>query len=268
MGIPVIAGRPFTDRDTAAATRVAILSATAARALAGDPTQAVGRQIHDRFRGKGNALEIVGVVADVRLRRRMMTGSQSQIYVPVEQSFVRGSAGVVLDAGGDPDDTIASARQLLRQIDPELPIYSVMRISDLRASFLATERVTVALTAAFGSLSLVLAAVGLYGLLAQIVAQRRREIGIRMALGADRGRLMRGVVGASLGYAALGCLLGGAALAAGLKTMTALVPSFELPTPGVLLVNVLVLLLAAALAAWPPARRASRVDPLVALRSE
>jgi putative ABC transport system permease protein len=267
MGVRLIAGRAFTARDTDAGPKVAILSAAAARALASDPAAAVGRQIHDRFRRKAGPIEVVGVVADVRLRRRM-TGTQSQIYVPTAQSTVRGSAAVVIDGSGDADATIAHARQILHGIDPDLPIYSVVRIADLRARFLATERVTVAMTAAFGALSLLLAAIGLYGLLAQIVSHRRREIGIRMALGADRRRLMRGVVGASLGYAALGCAAGGAALAGGLRAVTAIVPSFAMPSAGVLAVNVLVLIAACTLAAWQPARRASRVDPLIALRGD
>ena len=267
MGIRLIAGRSFSDRDSSTAPRVAILGETAARALAGDPANAVGRRVQDRFRPQSAGLEIVGVVADVRLRKHM-AGTQTQIYLPVSQSLLRGTAAVVLDATENPDAVVARARQLIGAIDPELPIYSAMRIADLRARFLATERVTVALTGAFGGLSLVLAAVGLYGLLSQLVSQRRREIGIRMALGADRQRLMRGVVGTSLGYAALGCLLGAAALGAGMKALTAAMPAFEMPALEALGVNVLVLLMASAGAAWQPARRASRVDPLMALRGD
>jgi predicted permease len=164
MGIRMIAGRAFTERDVAAAPRVAILSESAARALAGEPARAIGRRVEDRFRPNAGGLEVVGVVADVRLRRRM-TGTQAQLYQPVAQTFVRGSAGVAIDADGEVETVIARARDVLRRIDADLPIYSVLRLSDLRARYLATERVTVALTAAFGGLSIVLAAVGLYGLL-------------------------------------------------------------------------------------------------------
>ncbi len=266
MGIRLLAGRAFDARDTAAGPPVAILSESTARAVAGEPARAVGMRIQDRYRPKITP-EVVGVVTDVRLRRQM-TGTQSQIYMPIEQSFLRGSAGVVIDADGDVDAIVARARDVLKRVDPELPLYSVMRMADLRARYLATERVTAALSGAFGTLATLLAAVGLYGLLSQLVSQQQRDIGVRMALGADRGRLMRAIVARSLGVAALGTVIGVVALYAGLGVATALVPAFAAPPPDVLAIDVAVLLVVAAVAAWAPARRASRVDPLVALRAE
>jgi predicted permease len=267
MGVRVIAGRRFTSADRAAAPRVAIVSEGAARSLTPDPAGAVGRRVQMRFGKPGESLEIVGVVADVRLRRQM-TGTQTQIYLPVAQSFVRGSAGVVIDADGSEEQVIARARQVLTTIDPELPLYNVVRVADLRARFLATERVTLALGGAFGALALALAAIGLYGTLSQLVAQRRREIGIRLALGASRARLTGSVVWTSVRVAGLGCAAGVALTAGGAQMLAAAVPSFEAPGAGVMALDVLVLLAAAIAAAWLPARRAARVDPLVALRAE
>jgi predicted permease len=267
MGIRLLAGRTFTAADSARSPRVAVVSASAARTLVKDPAQAVGLRVMDRFSRSPTDIEIVGVVDDVRLRRQM-DGVQRQVYLPVAQSIFRGAAGIVVDAEGDDAAIVAIVRRTLRDIDPELPIYSVLRLEDVRARYVATERITLALTGLFSAVALLLAAVGLYGVLSQLVAQRRREIGIRMALGADATRLTLGVVRTSMTFAIVGGAIGIAIVLLGARTLAALLPSFAAPDPPMLAVDAAVLLVVAALASWEPARRAARVDPLIALRAD
>jgi putative ABC transport system permease protein len=210
---------------------------------------------------------VVGVVADVRLRG--VTGSDSpQVYVPMAQAFPAGSAAIAIDPDGDPDAVLEVARRVLRDLDPELPLYNVIRLADLSAQYLATERLIAGMTGVFSGMALALCAIGLFGVLAQLVAQRTREIGIRMALGADRARLQRSVVGTGLKVAAAGVVIG-LVLVAGLsQTLTTLTPSIDRPPMVAVGLDVAVLLVVALGAAWIPARRASRVDPIVALRVE
>jgi ABC-type antimicrobial peptide transport system permease subunit len=143
-----------------------------------------------------------------------------------------------------------------------------VRVKDLRARYLATERLTLGLTAAFSIIALLLCAIGLYGVLAQFVAQRTREIGIRMALGADRGRLRRGVVVQRLRLALAGIAAGAVLSAIASKLAEAFLPMVERPDPAAVGLDALILLAVAALAGWIPARRASAVDPASALRAD
>jgi len=141
-------------------------------------------------------------------------------------------------------------------------------VRDIRAKFLATERLTFALTAAFALVALALSAIGLYGVLAQLVAQQGREIGIRMALGADRGRLRRSVVFSGLRIAAAGVVAGVVLTAVAARLVARVVPGVDPPAVWAVAIESLLLLAVAGLAAWVPARRASAIDPLSALRSE
>jgi putative ABC transport system permease protein len=267
IGIPILAGRAFADTDVAGAPPVVVLSESAARAIWPEPARAIGQPFRASFRRNTFVdHEVVGVVGDVRLRGA--AGSTAQAYFPFAQKPPYGVASIAVDVAGDPEAILPAVREAIRGVDPDLPLYNITLLRDLRARFLATERITLALTGAFAAIAIALSALGLFGVLSQVVTQRTREIGIRMALGADRARLRLGVIGAGVRLAIAGAVvgIGGSILAA--RLIARFVPALDAPTPTAIGVDVVLLLVVALGAAWVPARRASGVDPVVALRSE
>ncbi|OFW11225.1 MAG: hypothetical protein A3H96_25630 [Acidobacteria bacterium RIFCSPLOWO2_02_FULL_67_36] len=268
MGIALVAGRVFEVTDTAGAPRVVIVSQTQARFLRPDGSSPVGLRV--RLKQSANTtidLTVIGVVADVR-QRSVSVPVGPQFYFPITQYPPYGALAVVIEAAAKPELVLPAARHALRDVDPELPPYNAVLVRDIRAKFLATERLTFALTAAFALVALALSAIGLYGVLAQLVAQQGREIGIRMALGADRGRLRRSVVFSGLRIAAAGVVAGVVLTAVAARLVARVVPGVDPPAVWAVAIESLLLLAVAGLAAWVPARRASAIDPLSALRSE
>jgi putative ABC transport system permease protein len=267
IGIRVVAGRAFTVDDRAGTPRVAVINATVARQLWQDPANAVGRRLRVNLAPRNvTVLEVVGVVDDVRLRG-VTSDPGRQLYLPLAQAPPFGLVAVAVDAGaGDPAALLPAVRAALKEIDPELPAQNVTLSRELLARYLAAERLTLWLSSGFALLGLTLCAIGLYGALSQLVAQRTREIGIRMALGANRGALRRHIVWQSLRIAILGVTVGVVASGVAARVIAHFVPALDPPTAAAIAVNAVVLLLVAALAAWAPARRASAVDPLHALR--
>jgi putative ABC transport system permease protein len=268
MGIPLLAGRTFRDSDGAGAPPVVILSKSAARELWPDAQSAIGQTFRTSMRLKQIAeFEVVGVVEDVRLRN--VTSSPSpQAYFALAQRPPYGSASVAVSVAGDPAAAVPALRDAIRSVDPDLPPYGVILVRELRARYLAAERITLAITGGCAVIALVLAAVGLFGVLSNLVAQRTREIGIRVALGADQRRLRLGVLGAGMKLAGTGAIAGVAIAALASQLIAHFVPALDAPSAATIAVDVLVMLSASAAATWIPARRASAVDPLVALKSE
>jgi predicted permease len=268
MGIRLIAGRAFTPADGAKSPPVVILTESAARALASDVRTLVGRQfaLGDR---PWRPAEIVGIAADARLLGlRDVSHVMGLVYQPATQNIPRGTLSIAVDAGRDSTGVIPAVRTVLRGIDPELPPYNISQVDDLHARFLVTERLTLGLTSAFAAMAVALCAIGLYGVLAQVVSQRTREIGIRMALGADRRALRRSVVFHGLRLATMGVAAGALTAGVASRAAAAVIPSLDRPDALVIAADAALLLLIAALAAWIPARRASAVDPMLALRAE
>jgi putative ABC transport system permease protein len=271
LGIPVLAGRPFTPADRAGAPDVAVLSASAATLLWRAPALAIGKRVRTKlFRDrdyKDVELEVVGVVGDTRLRG-VVGQAFPQIYRPFAQAPPFGTASVAVGAMGDPAAIVAAVRDTVREVDADLPPYNVSLVRNVRAQFLVDQRLTLALTSAFAIIALALSAIGLYGVLSQIVTQRTREIGIRMALGADGRRLRLGImvtgIRLALGGAAVGALASGLAW----RAIARFVPALSPPSLRTVAMDAVVLLGVAVLATWMPARRASGVDPLIALRAE
>jgi putative ABC transport system permease protein len=271
LGIPLLAGRCFTSADRAGAPDVAVLSASAAALLWNDPTSAVGKRLHTKlFRNRRNdtvEVEVVGVVGDTRLHG--VGGKASpQIYLPFAQDPPFGTVSVAVGAVDDPAGLVAIVRDVVRRVDPDLPPYNVSLIRHLRARFLADQRLTLALTSAFAAVALALAAIGLYGVQSQTVAQRTRDIGIRMALGADRQRLRVSILVAGMRLALGGAAVGALASSLATRAIAQFVPTLSTPSPRTVAIDAALLLAVAMLATWMPARRASAVDPLVALRAE
>jgi predicted permease len=271
MGMRSVEGRLFTADDRAGGPPVVLVSETFARTLF--PGESVLRQrlsFGTRTQGR-QWFEIVGVLRDVR-HNGLDAEPRPEVYFPAAQAadlqFTTDGPFVVLRTSGDPAAALPALRQALYEIDPMVVIESAMTMEARISTSVAQPRFYALLFSAFSLLALVLASVGLYGVLSYVVAQRRREIGIRMALGAGRGQVVRLVLQQAFVLIAAGTVLGLAA-AWGLSRLLDH-QLFGVATADRTTHVVAVLLLAAvgAMACYAPARRASRVDPAVALRAE
>lgn len=267
LGIPLVAGRYFEHRDTAEGPPVAILTVSAARALAHEPLDLIGRRLVASRATGGVSREIVGVVGDIR-PMRVEPDAPPFVYSPLSQTPSLVSLAFVVSGIGPPGTLIASIRRTVDQLDAGLPLYDVRTIEDVRRRLMQTERLTATLTAAFSAVALVLAGVGLFGAMAQDVAGRRREIGIRMALGAQASTLRWSFLRGALTLSAIGIGCGAVLATVGWQAAAAIVTPLEAPGMGLLAVDFVVVLAASAAAAWIPAARAARVDPALTLRSE
>ncbi|MFL5580409.1 MAG: ADOP family duplicated permease [Gemmatimonadaceae bacterium] len=267
MGQRLVAGRDFTDRDDSTAAPAIVVTRRFAEAMFPGvaPAAVVGKRVFS-WRDERLAREIVGVAADVRFGGPADTAA-AVVYVPLLQTPTS-NGSVALRADGDAAALTAAARRTLTSLEPDVAMARVQTMDDVLADVIAPQRFTAALLVAFASLAVVLAAVGLYGLLAYGVAQRTREIGLRMALGAQAGGVMRLVLGRSLGLVLAGAALGlGGALAVS-RTLRTLLFEVRPTDPTTLAAVTGILLVVALVASWLPARRATRIDPLEALRAE
>jgi putative ABC transport system permease protein len=268
LGTPLLAGRAFTADDRVGTPPVIIVSESAARQLWGEPAAAVGRHVRARYLGNDHAdVEVVGVVSDVRMYGALGRPSP-QSYLPLPQQPPFGTLGVVVNAAQSPEAVLPAVRAALHAVDPDLPAYNIVFIRDVRARYLATERITLGLTTAFSLMALLLSAIGLYGVLSQLVSQRTREIGIRMALGADRAHMRRDIVLAGLRVTTAGIVVGTIAAIGASSAIAALVPTMKAVPLATVAPQAAVLLAVSILAAWVPARRASAVDPAITLRAD
>ena len=267
MGIPLLAGREFAASDTAAAPKVAIVSERVVREyFPGGPSEALGRRV--RVWGNGDWLSVVGVVADIR-QRGLDQAVQPMIYAPFQQDrsgLVRFVAFVARTA--TPAGVADGIRAEIRGAAPDLPIESTVTMDEAVAASVAQPRFRTVLLALFAMAATLIATCGIYGLMAYAVAQRRREIGVRMALGAERRDVLRLVLARALRIVMAGVIVG----LAGAAGVTRVLQTFLFgvtPTDPIAFTVVTLLLMAVGLmAAWLPARRASRIDPCAALRAE
>ncbi len=263
MGIVLRRGRLFDDHDRAGSTRVAILSEAAANRFwpGQDP---IGKRL---AKGSPNnpMIEVVGVVHDVMsfgLTRKV----GYELYVPIEQEAF-GNLTVVLRVDGpDPTAVIPAARHAVSEVDSLLPVSAVQTMDSVVSRSVTQPRLVSSLTSLFGALAGVLAAVGVYGVMAYAVRRQRREFGIRMALGADPRRVRLLVVRRSLLLGALGIGIGVVAALVVTRTMQALLGDIKPGDPTVFGLAAGGLLLVTIVAGYLPARQASRTDPLVVLR--
>ena len=267
IGLPLVAGRTFALQDTAGAPAVAVVSEGVPQAYGLSPAAILGRSISVSLGEKPVFATIVGVVRDVRLRGPERPAGRA-IYVPYAQSSLFGTMYVVAKGRHDDVDLAGPVRAAIAAVDPGLPAYNVRTFDEIRASYLADRRFAMAVMLAFAALTTLLAGVGLYGVMSYLVQLRAREIGIRVALGASRRRVLRDTLSGGLRYAVPG-VLAGAALAAGLSRLfISRVPGLQQVDPALLALTAVGMLIAAGAATWLPARRASRIDPIDALRAE
>ena len=269
MGIPVVAGRPFGERDTSGAPRVVVVNETFARRFfpGADPArEAVGKRISSAGDG-GPWSEIVGVAKDGKYWT-IGEAPQMFVYSPLAQSYSPAGTLVVRTAGGDPRALIPALNAEVRALDPALPLFDVKTVEEHMGVSLFPARVAAALLGSFGLLALLLAGVGVYGVVSYAAARRTREIGIRMALGARPRDVLRLVAGGGMLLVALGVALGLAGAFALTRFMEGLLYGVSATDPFTFALVVFVLLAVALLACLVPARRATKVDPMIALRYE
>jgi predicted permease len=263
MRIPLLAGRDFTDADTGQSGKVAIISENAARRWF--PKGALGSDLVLRNNNIDYTLRVVGIAGDIKygnLREEIPT----TMYLPYTQWNQTGS--VVMRTKAPVRQTLALFRDILHQVAPGAPIRTIKTMEEVADESLSTERLTAYLSVFFAALALLLTAVGLYGILAYTVARRTSEIGIRMALGAQRANVIWLVIREAMGSTAVGAVAGIAAVAAASKLIASLLYGVHAHDPATMLLAVAALGLVCLIAAWIPARRACRLDPMTALREE
>jgi predicted permease len=271
MGTRLVGGRWFTPADTTESQPVAVVNETLARQYFKDG-QAVGGRLRVGRMTNPWAV-VVGIVADER--HNGVTGMvKGKFYIPHSQwhvatggNLVR-NAFIVVRATGDPMALAGSVRSEVRALDPTLPVANVRPMTDVVSAALATPRLTGFLLGAFAVIALVLAAVGIYGVLAYLVSRRTHEIGIRMAIGADRTQVMGLILGHGMRLTAVGLATGLAGAFALARLMQTVLYDVQPTDPGTYAAVMLVLLAAALVASVLPALRAVRVDPVTALRIE
>jgi len=264
LGQPLLEGRDFTPQDDSASTPVVIVTRAFVKALFPDG-RAVGRRVVS-WRDENVPREIVGVVGDVRYEGASDT-AKPIVYVPLGQQVFR-DAVVMLRTTGDPQAAGPLARRVLRNRLPGVALARVRTMPEVMRASTARLRFNVRLLTAFAGLALVLAAIGLYGLLAYDVAQRRLEIGVRMALGARRGAVVRMVLGRALRLATAGAAIGLLASLGLAQLLRSQLFEVSPADPATLATVTGTLLLVALLAATIPARRATCIDPATALRAQ
>ena len=268
LGIPIVKGRTLDDRDGPAATKVAFVNEAFARAyFAGvDP---IGRRVSIGDDPKNPRYEVVGVVGDARYDSPREAPSRI-LYLGILQAEDESaySSDIEVRTAGDPMAAVADLRHAVTEVDARVPIASVTSLRTQVASSVSAETLLAQLVSVFSVLALVLACVGLYGVVSQAVARRTNEVGIRMALGADRRRILAMVLGEAGRLILIGLAVGipGAALAA--RLLTTQLYGVAPADPLTLAASAGLLLAVALFAGYIPARRASRVEPLVALRAE
>jgi putative ABC transport system permease protein len=264
LNIPVLEGRAFTVRDDEAAPRVAVINETMARAYW--PRQnTIGRQL--RLNRGGPPVEIVGVVKNSKYGS---IGEEPRpcLYLPFAQNYQSASI-LFLHTKGDPAAVTAAARQVVSALDQDMPVYDLKTMNThLSGITLLFVRVGAALVGVFGLLGLLLAVVGLYGVISHSVSQRTHEIGIRIALGAHTGVVLRMVLKQGMILTLVGVAAGLAAAFAVTRLMRSLLYGVSTTDPLTFILISLLLASVALLACYLPARRATKVDPMMALRAE
>jgi putative ABC transport system permease protein len=264
MGIPLRHGRTFLATDTGAQARVVIINDALAKAMfpAEDP---LGRELIVSWNDTGPD-RIVGVVGDVR-HESMETPARPTVYFPHTRSEWS-VMSVAVRTGGDPEALGPALIREVQRLDAALPVSAVHSMDAVIADVVATRRLVMLMLTVFSAVALVLAGLGIYAVMAYSVADRRSELAIRMALGADKARMLRLVLGQSAVTTAIGLALGLAGAIAATRLMTGLLYDVQPSDPVALAAAMAVLALVALIASWLPGRAAAAVDPLQAMRMD
>ena len=263
MGIPIRRGRNFNQDDSATAPPVAVINETMARRLfpSQDP---VGQHVRTGPNATGPWTTIVGVIGDIR-HGGLEEVPQPELYI----SYLQGppvNPFIVLRTSGDPALLTETVRAEARRIDKNLPIYDIRTMTTLRSDAVSTRRFILLIVGAFGLLALGLAAIGVYGVMSLIVSERTREVGVRLALGAQPAELMKMIVGQAAKLAGIGVAIGRRRRVTARATPRQPAVWHRVVRPDDVYQVPVMLLAIATLAALVPARKAMRIDPLAALR--
>ena len=263
LGIPILRGRGFTEADRDGAAEVAVISQAIAKQYwpNEDP---IGRRIQYWSADTATWRTIVGIAGDIHWRS--LREVSPTIYIPWQQSFWQG--GFAIRTSGELGAVLPAIRRVTNEVNPVLSVWNALPMNELLAGPLAQPRLGALLLGGFGIVSMLLAAIGLYGIMASVVGASTRELGVRAALGASPARLRRSVIGEALGISAVGAGAGLFIALGGTRLLTMLL--FEVsPTDPLSIVGaMIVLLVVAVVAAYVPARRATQIDPVEALRAD
>jgi predicted permease len=261
LRIPLLEGRDFTEHDDEQAALVMIVNQTFAKRFLGgrDP---IGHKVH----GWGKWFTVVGVARDSKYQTPNES-ARPYFYVPFRQVYREDLAiAFLVRSAGDPNQALPALRREARGLDPNAGVFDIMPMTEFISASLFPQKVAAALLAVLGAIALLLAAAGLYSVMAYAVTQRTREIGIRMALGAQPGDVVRLVMRQSLVVTLAGLAAGFVAALAVTRLASSLLVNISATDPAVFAGATLFLTMVAAMAGYLPARRATRIDPQAALR--
>jgi predicted permease len=268
LGVPLLRGREFADADNENAPRVAMINARLAREYF-PKENPVGKRLvfgHPSAKNPPKWMTIVGVVGDTKLYG-LANPSRLEIYVPFRQS-ASSHMRLIVKSTVDPAALASSIRAAVAEIDKDQPVFGISTMKQLIVDSVSTRRMTLILLALFSTLALVLAAIGIYGVISYSVAQRTHEIGIRMALGAGKTDVLRMILAQGARIAGAGVAIGMVASFGLTRLLASLLFSVSAADPLTFAAVAILLFLVALLACYIPARRTLRVDPMIALRYE
>jgi putative ABC transport system permease protein len=267
MSIPLLNGRQFTDQDTETTPNVVVISETMARRF-WPGEEAIGKRLAaGRVRTDADWIQVVGIVKDVR-QFELNAEPRPQMYVSYRQADFFAPEDLVVKTDVEPASLAAAVRKAVWEIDKDQPVSNIKTMDEILADSIARQRFSMLLLGVFAGVALLLAAVGIYGVMSYSVAQRTHEIGIRMALGAQTGAVLKLAVGYGLKLVVAGVLIGLVAAFALTRLMSTLLFGVTPTDPMTFALISLLLVGVAAVASYIPARRATKVDPLIALRYE
>jgi putative ABC transport system permease protein len=267
MGIPLLQGRQFTEQDTATSPNVVVISETMARRYWPNEDPIGKRIATGRIRKPEDWIQVIGVVKDVR-QFKLTIDPKPQMYLSHKQAEFFFPEDLVVRTDVDPTSMAATVRNAVWQIDKDQPVSNIQTMEEILADSIARQRFSMLLLAIFAGVALVLAAVGIYGVMSYSVAQRTHEIGIRMALGAQTGSVLKLAVGYGMKLVGIGIVIGLIAAFALTRVMSTLLFGVTATDPATFTLISLLLICVAAIASYVPARRATKVDPMIALRYE
>ncbi|HEU4713487.1 MAG TPA: ABC transporter permease [Pyrinomonadaceae bacterium] len=267
MSIPLLSGRHLTDQDTQTSPRAVVISETMARRY-WPGEDAVGKRIGaGRIQRPEDWIQVVGVVKDVR-QFELTAEPRPQMYLSYRQAGFFEPNDLVVKTDVDPTSLAATVRKAVWEIDKDQPVSNIRTMEEILLDSIARQRFSMLLLAIFAAVALVLAAVGIYGVMSYSVAQRTHEIGIRMALGAQTGAVLKLAVSYGLKLVVAGLVIGLIAAFALTRVMSTLLFGVTATDPMTFTLISLLLVFVAAVASYVPARRATKVDPIIALRYE
>lgn len=262
LEVPLLAGRRISEEDREDSRPVALVDRVLAERIWPGESP-----LGARFTFEGDSwMEVVGVVGEVR-HAELGAEPEAQIYLPMAQSPMS-TAALVLRTAGDPEALAGEVRRAVQDVDPGLPIYRVETLEDVVGASLADQRLSATLLGVFAALALILASLGVYGVISYSVAQRSRELGLRMALGAQRDGVLRLVVRQGMGLVLVGVAVGVVGAFGTSHLLRSLLYEVGAADPLTFLVVPAVLALVGLVATLVPAVRATRVDPIIALRTD